>query len=46
MRKENLDHLVIWLQQIVCLNMAKYLLHPLAKRTALITGEGSPTWKE
>ena len=46
MRKENLDHMVIWMQQILCLNMAKYFLHLLAKGTAVITREGSPTWKE
>lgn len=45
MRKENLDHLVIWMQQTARLDMAKYLLHSPAKGTALIT-EGSPTWKE
>lgn len=34
MRKGNLDHMVIWMQQIVRLNMAKYFLHLLAKGTA------------
>lgn len=46
MRKENLDHMVIWMQQIVCLNMAKCFLYLLAKGTAVITGEWSLTWKE
>jgi len=46
MSKENLDHMVIWMQQIVCVNMAKYIPHLLAKGTAVIIGEGSLTWKE
>lgn len=46
MRKENLDHTVIWIQQIACLNMAKFSLHLLAKGTAIITEEGSPSWKQ
>lgn len=40
MRKENLDHMVIWMQQIVYLNMAKCFLPLVAKGTAVITRRG------
>lgn len=46
MRKENLNHTAIWIQQIACLNMAKFSLHLLAKGTAVITGEGFQFWKQ